>query len=278
MTDDYPPFRLDLGGMEPDGTLSVSTVATEPRTASTTRSPGLVPAVPARPDRPSPSTRWSGGRVVAMVVGIFLLLGSLGLLGGGAVALWADRTQRDGAGFITSPTRTFSTGTYALTTEGVAIRVEGPAWIPGALGTIRLRVGPTDAGASVFAGIGPTAEVERYLRGVERGTVTDPARPTLRVVPGGPPTTTPGDQTFWFASSLGTDTRTLSWTPSEGSWTVVVMNPDAHPGIDVRANVGATVPALPWIATGLLIAGVLFLLAGTASIVLAARSGSSEGS
>jgi hypothetical protein len=108
--------------------------------------------------------------------------------------------------------------------------------------------------------------------------VTDPARPTLRVVPGGPPTTTPGDQTFWFASSLGTDTRTLSWTPSEGSWTVVVMNPDAHPGIDVRANVGATVPALPWIATGLLIAGVLFLLAGTASIVLAARSGSSEGS
>jgi hypothetical protein len=48
------------------------------------------------------------------------------------------------------------------------------------------------------------------------------------------------------------------WKPANGSWTVVVMNADGQPGIDVRADLGARVPAVPWIAVGVLAAGAVF--------------------
>jgi hypothetical protein len=40
------------------------------------------------------------------------------------------------------------------------------------------------------------------------------------------------------------------------------MNADGSAPVSVRVNVAATLPALPWVATGLLIAGVVFLAAG----------------
>ena len=44
--------------------------------------------------------------------------------------------------------------------------------------------------------------------------------------------------------------------------------------MSVRVNVAATLPALPWIATGLLIGGGVFLLAGALLIVLPVRGAS----
>ena len=52
------------------------------------------------------------------------------------------------------------------------------------------------------------------------------------------------------------------WDPKKGSWTVVVMNADARPGIDVGADLGARMPAVPWIAIGLLASGAVFLAGG----------------
>ena len=49
---------------------------------------------------------------------------------------------------------------------------------------------------------------------------------------------------------------------------VVAMNADASPGVDVRANVGATVPALRWIAIGLLIGGAVLLIVGVVLIAV----------
>ena len=43
----------------------------------------------------------------------------------------------------------------------------------------------------------------------------------------------PGTQDFWVASSTGSGPRTLEWDPTDGSWTVVVMNADGRAGIDV---------------------------------------------
>ena len=41
------------------------------------------------------------------------------------------------------------------------------------------------------------------------------------------------------------------------------MNPDGSPGVTVGADVGVTAPALPWLATGLLVTGAMAgLLAG----------------
>ena len=48
----------------------------------------------------------------------------------------------------------------------------------------------------------------------------------------------------------------------DGRRPVVAMNADGSAPVSVRVNVAATLPALPWVATGLLIAGVVFLAAG----------------
>jgi uncharacterized membrane protein len=52
------------------------------------------------------------------------------------------------------------------------------------------------------------------------------------------------------------------------------MNADASRPVAVRVNVAATLPALPWIATGLLIAGVIFLAGGVALIAVPVRRAS----
>jgi hypothetical protein len=52
---------------------------------------------------------------------------------------------------------------------------------------------------------------------------------------------------------------------------IVVMNRDATPGLTVQASAGATVPALPWTAAGLLGGGMLLAIGGVLLIVLAVR-------
>jgi hypothetical protein len=63
----------------------------------------------------------------------------------------------------------------------------------------------------------------------------------------------------------------LVWDPADGSWTVVVMNADGRPGIDVGADLGAKVPALPWIAVGFLALGAILMAGGALLIVGAVR-------
>jgi hypothetical protein len=46
------------------------------------------------------------------------------------------------------------------------------------------------------------------------------------------------------------------------------MNRDGSPGVSVTADAGATIPALGWIAGGLLTAGGALLIAGTLLIAV----------
>jgi hypothetical protein len=59
----------------------------------------------------------------------------------------------------------------------------------------------------------------------------------------------------------------VRWTPDEGDWTVVVMSPDGAAGVEVTADVGATVPVLNGITTSLRVGGSLLALAGIALFV-----------
>jgi hypothetical protein len=93
----------------------------------------------------------------------------------------------------------------------------------------------------------------------------------VETVGGGTPRSAPGSQNFWVARSTGPDARTLIWQPTKGSWTVVVMNADARPGIAVRADLGARIPAVLWIAIGLLAAGAVLIVAGGLLIAGAIR-------
>jgi hypothetical protein len=86
-------------------------------------------------------------------------------------------------------------------------------------------------------------------------------------VEGSTPVASPGAQNFWVASATGSGPQTLLWEPTDGSWTVVVMNADGRPGIDIGADLGAKVPFLPWIALGFLVAGALLLVGGVLLVV-----------
>ncbi len=262
MTDAYPPFRLDLGGSEPGGTLTVPP-------APSGGAGGAAPTA-TRPGAPSAGA-WTSGRIVALVVGALLALTAAGLFTGGGLALWADRTQRDTAGYLTTETQRFATATYALATEGIDLRVDGPDWLY-ALDTVRIRATGADPATPLFVGVAREADAAAYLTATGHDIVTDLADPTrYRTHAGGAPAAVPAQQSFWVASSVGAGTRTLVWPVREGSWTVVVMNADGSRGVDMRADLGAKVPAMGWIATGLLVGGTVLLAGAVTLLVLAVR-------
>jgi hypothetical protein len=219
--------------------------------------------------RPSP---WTLGRVTALVIGVLLILVSLLLVGAGGAALWADRTQRED-GYVTTDAHAFSTPSSALATVSTELGSAGVGWLysPGLLDDVRIRVTPVKPGQRLFVGIGSSTDVDRYLAGVGHSVITEFWGEETETVEGGAPASPPGAQDFWIASATGRGTQTLEWDPSNGSWTVVVMNADAGPGIDVDADLGARLPGVLWIATGVLIAGVVLLVGGALLVAGAFR-------
>jgi hypothetical protein len=219
-------------------------------------------------DRP----RWSGGRITALVVGTLLVLVSVALLGVGGAGVWADLTQRD-AGYVTTGVHSFSSSGSALATEHTQLGSAGVGWLysPGLLGKVRIRVTPANASVPLFVGVGPSGDVDRYLAGVDHTVISDFFGDKVEAIPGGKARSAPGAETFWAASSAGPGARMLEWKPKGGTWTVVVMNANGRRGIDVQADLGARMPAVVWIAIGLLTGGAIFLVGGGLLVVGAIR-------
>jgi hypothetical protein len=232
----------------------------------------LPEATPPRPEAVSRSSGWTAGRITAIVIGALLVLLSLALLGAGGTTLWADRTQRDG-GYVTTDVHEFSTSSSALETVSTELGLAGVGWLyaPGLLDQVRIRVTPVSAGPPLFVGIGPSTDVDRYLAGVNHTVITEFWDEKVETVHGGTPRSAPGTQDFWAASTTGAGPQTLVWDPADGSWTVVVMNADGRPGINVGADLGARMPAVLWIAVGALTAGAVFMAGGALLIAGAIR-------
>ncbi len=299
MTDEYPPFRLDLGGTDP-GSRSPAFVPGTPSFVPGT--PSFAPGTPSfAPGTPSdtavasgamagtlpgenppvappspPTSNWTTGRVVAAVVGSLLLLTSTGLLTAGGAMLWADQNQRDDAGYVWTPEVNLRTGQYAITTDGVVLEGAGLDWVvDDLLGTVRFKATPVTAADSLFIGVARTADVDAYLRGVgyemlgplgQRSTVATPST-AMTSVPGGNPAMPPGEASMWVASAEGSGTQVIDWRPSEGQWTVVLMRADGRAGVSADVSAAATVPGLTWVAVVLLSIGLL--AAGAGAVLLA---------
>ena len=225
-------------------------------------------------ERSVPSSRWTAGPIAAVVIGSLLGLFALVLLGAGGTALWADRTQRED-GYATTDVHEFSTAGAALATVPADLGSPGTGWLysAGVLGQVRIRVTPTGSSSPLFVGIARSADVDRYLAGVNHTVITEFWKDDVERHAGGRLPSAPGAQNFWVASDSGTGTRTVVWDPSNGSWTVVVMNADGRPGVAIGADLGAKVPALPWIALGVSITGALLLAGGALLILGAVRRG-----
>lgn len=270
MTDAYPPFRLDTGEREPGDTLTVPAAPT----------PSGAPAPADAPTLRRGRSGWTGGRIASVVIGSILILVSLGPLGGGAVALFFDRTQRDAAGFVTVGPDRLTTITYALTSEDADFIIDEPAWraMRAVLGTVRVRITPVDGTDRVFVGIADAVDVRRYLGGVARATPVElDGANRYRTIDGGAPSAAPADAIIWAASSTGAGARSFEWEVQAGSWTVVMMNADGSRGVDVRADFGARAPALSWIAAALIVVGILMLAAGISLVAVPVRRATPSG-
>jgi hypothetical protein len=224
------------------------------------------------PEAGAGSSGWTAGRIAALASGSLLVLVSLALVGAGGTGIWADATQRD-AGYVTTGTHTFSTSGWALATESTHLGSPGVGWLysPGLLGNVRIRVTPLSTGQPLFVGIGRSSDVDRYLADVNRTVISDFMGNKAQAVAGGRPQSAPGAQHFWVASSAGSGPRTLKWDPHGGSWTVVAMNADGRAGVGVQADLGARMPAVLWIAIGLVIGGAILLTGGVMLVAGAIR-------
>jgi hypothetical protein len=217
------------------------------------------------------------------VFGSIVALLGVALLGAGGTALWADLTQRDEDGYLTTRTEPFETETFAITSESIDLLEGGDAgeWLltEGVLGNVRIT--GESAGNDVFIGIGRTDDVESYLDGVEHDQVRDidfdPFSVEYRRFPGGEPAGPPGEQDFWAASASGSGQQSAVWEAESGDWTVVVMNTDGSRGVAADLSAGAEANFLLWLAIGLIIAGALILAGGVTMIVVGVRGATSRG-
>ena len=222
----------------------------------------------------------SGGhrvaQVTAIIVGVLIALAAIASLLGAGVLAWATATQRDSQGFFSTPKQRFSTATSAITSDRIDLRADpGPSdWFVTNDNIARVRIQAKNEGAT-FIGIARESDVERYLAGVAHHEVTsvsyDPFSATYRNSPGTRLPQPPATETFWVAKAVGEGTQTLQWTPTNGTWAVVIMNANASPGVASDVSLGLRVSILGWMIGALIVVGLVALLIGTGLIVWAAR-------
>jgi hypothetical protein len=281
MTDVYPPFRLDQGGDDPTSLRTATPTAAAPGGHATPWPAD--PAMPAQPPtRPATAPgahggapRWTAGRVIALVAGSLVLLGSVAVgLAGGALAI-ADQTMRDD-GYLMSGTTSLSTDTYALTSTSVELHADAPAALMPERLLGDVKVTAESGTTQIFLGIARTADANAYLSGVEHATVTDlngfGGRPSYETSGSAAPTTPPAARDIWVAQSTGTGTQEVVWPAKNGDWTVVVMRADGTRGVAASVAAGATVPALDWLVPTLLVSAGVGLAVAIVLLVVALRS------
>ncbi|MET9311801.1 DUF4389 domain-containing protein [Kribbella sp. NPDC003505] len=278
MVDQYPPFRLDMGGDDPGttrlhepppgGPPLADRPQDRPIQSGPSGPPGQSGPPPAQPGQSGP--RMTAGRVVALVLGIVVTLASVvGLTVGGTLA-WLDEGRRDSAGFVTSGRVTLSTSGYALVSENMTIDA-GATNVPRDwFGDVRVRAASTE-GIPVFVGLARSADVRSYLSGVGYATVRSLGmnRPAYDDHAGGPPPVAPTEIDIWRVQASGPGEQSITWPIDNGEWTLVVMAADGSGNVTVRADVGATAPALEWAWIVVLVSAGLTLLLGVALVVLA---------
>lgn len=224
---------------------------------------------------PTPRKRRSAARIAAVITGAVASLIAVGLVGLGAVALWADSEKSD-EGYLSTDSQRFGARSHALATQNLDVDLDGGEWILDSsdLGDVRLEVASQND-KPVFVGIARTDEVSSYLRNVAHSTVTDidsdPFEATYTPVGGERKPVAPAEAGIWAASTHGAGIQTLNWEIEDGDWSVVVMNEDGSPGVYADISAGAKIPFLDelgWTSIG---SGTLLFLAAVGLVVLSVR-------
>jgi hypothetical protein len=207
-------------------------------------------------------------RIVRAAIGTLLLLVAMPILVGGAV-LWVAMQHRDPDGGFHAHLEPVRTDGYAVVVDDVdALLRHDAAFARG--GRTTLQVGAPGR----FVGVAAGTDVDRYLTDVGRRSIERVrlARGRLPVdstevtgAPFGTALGAPAEQPFWRYSNAGALDRPVTWSPSSTRGqrlAVVVMNPDAAPGVNVELSAAIAPGWLNPTTWGLLILGTVALLLG----------------
>src|SRR3954447_9817991 len=222
----------------------------------TTQTPTYDPAKAKR------TGRIIGGGLLA-TVGAAIALGAGGILALGG----SDGTFNSGH-------RDLSTKTTALVSEPA--KLNGTKDLTDVLGqpSVRISADSVRSDRNVFIGIGPKAQVDRYLAGAPIDTVHDfsvePWNLDKTAREGTAKPKPPATQSFWVAKSAGS-TAAIDWKVRDGNWRVVVMNADGTRGVATMSEFEVQIPHLATIALIALIAGLVALAGGIALIAMRSR-------
>ncbi len=210
------------------------------------------------------------GGIILLVLGLLTSLGAAGILIGG-IATAAVGGLRNDEGFLVSPERTFTTDSYAITTER-----DDPMSIGGDVRALpfdlaTLRVTATSQSGAVFIGVARQDDIDAYLDGVQHSELHElrgaPFDVEYREVPGTAPSSPPEEEEIWVTSASGTGPQHIDWPLTTGDWGIVVMNADASMGIEVDLSAGVRSDLLGPATAGMLAAGGIGLLWSLGAIV-----------
>jgi hypothetical protein len=196
-------------------------------------------------------------------------LAALALATGGA-AIWADATQRDDNGYVSTSAHRYMSPARAITTDRVTIGSEVPDWL---VGKVRLEANSTKA---IFVGIARKADVDAYLAHTSYTRATkldlDPFTVTYVRHAGAADPGRPGNQSFWAASATGSGATALTWKLKSGEWSIVLMNADGSRGVSADISAGVKLAWLLWAGLGLALLGSLLAATAAAMIYRGSKS------
>jgi hypothetical protein len=211
-------------------------------------------------------------RTPFLVAGIVTALIALAISAAGGALLYAD-SEKDADGYLTTSSERFTASTHALVTDDLDLDIDA-GLDSGDLGKLRLQAESLGE-QPLFVGVARTADVERYLAGVEHTIVedvdVDPFEADLRDNHGMATPAKPASRDIWVAQAQGVGRQTVAFDIEDGHWSAVVMNADGSAGVDADVSAGANAPWLNeagWIVLG---TGLLLLGTGAALIVVGVR-------
>jgi hypothetical protein len=215
-------------------------------------------------------------KVLRVATGVLVLVLALPLLVGGG-GLWTLMRHRSPDGSFTATVEQTTTPGYAVVVPDIDALLRRQAAVAKG-GETTLRITARVATGPAFIGLGPSANVARYLAGVPYAQVDEvrltrgPLPVRTSTVPGGPSAlAAPAAQDFWRHASA---TGTLTVTPSElrgQRLALVLMSPAATPALTLDVTAALTPRWLTSAAWGLLILGAVLLLAGIAVLTWPAK-------
>ena len=195
--------------------------------------------------------RWGHGRLAVGIV--LVILGLFATIAGVAIVVLVGPDGSVGL----PPTRFLGTG-VALTLP----QVDVPSLPAGQ--TVVLDAGAAPSEVPLFMGIGPSTDVNAYLRGAPIDVIQQidwPGAARTEPVSGSTIPPPPGGEPFWVISAQG-DAPSLHWVAAPGDWTLVVMRADAQTSLDATLSGSVTIAALGPTGIALLLVALAILALG----------------